>query len=174
MIAQTSLRQNRVIQLPATIVTAGLMWLFPFLVHLIPYSGAIPIGTYLLPIFFAAFLSAWLFHPSVSLIASLVMPFANYVLTGMPTINMAIILSLELVVFSTVIASMRSRKSIRAYVAPVAVLIAKLSSMILIAIFSSLSTVPPWNFFIQSVANGLPGILLLLLLDLAIARAYHD
>jgi membrane-associated HD superfamily phosphohydrolase len=170
MLSQTTLRTNRFVQVPAMLITLALMWLFPFLVHLIPSSGAIPLGGYLLPIFFAPFLAAWLFDPLVSVLSSLLMPILNYTVTGMPIWNMTIILSLELTVFSLVVISLRSRKSIRSYVAPFAVLVAKLCSMTLVAVFPSLAALHSWDFFVQSTVAALPGIFLLALLNLAIAQ----
>ncbi|MDO9128438.1 MAG: hypothetical protein Q7U34_01085 [Anaerolineales bacterium] len=54
----TVLRRRSNLQIPAALVTLGLMWLFPFLVHLIPSIGTVPLGARLLPIFYAPLLAA--------------------------------------------------------------------------------------------------------------------
>src|SRR5687767_7770331 len=104
MLTRSALRQNRLLQIPATLVTLGLMWLIPVLVHLIPpFGDGTPLGVRLLPIFYAPLLAVFLFHPVVAVLASLAMPFINYLLTGMPPFNIAILLTVELVVFSLVL-----------------------------------------------------------------------
>ena len=36
-------------------------WLVPFLVHLVPWGGARPLGVYLLPVFWTTFLAGFVF-----------------------------------------------------------------------------------------------------------------
>ena len=108
MFTLTVLRRKPILQIPAALVTLGFMWLFPFLVHLIPVSGTVPIGARLLPIFYAPLLAAWLFHPIVGLASSLLMPFINHAFTGMPTFNVAVMTSIELSVFSIVLLALKN------------------------------------------------------------------
>lgn len=164
------LRQNRILQIPAALLTLGLMWLLPFLVHLIPIGGAVPVGARLLPIFYAPLLAVWFFQPGVALFASLLMPFINHALTGMPTFNVAIILSVELTVFSLTLIALKQRWPRLPVAAPLlAVLIGKLVSMLLLFIVP-LVPASPWYFFSQALVNALPGLLILLALNLALTR----
>jgi hypothetical protein len=150
------------------------MWLLPALIHLLPFAGATPLGAYYLPIFVGPFLAAWLFDPFVAVAASLLMPMLNHTVTGMPNLKMTLILTLELVVFSLTVSSLRTWKSLRYYIAAFAVLVAKLCSLALVALFPALSLLPSLGFFVQSVVTALPGIVLLTLLNVAMVKASDD
>jgi hypothetical protein len=172
MYTLTLLREKPALQIPATLLTLGLMWLIPFLVHLIPFSDAVPLGARLLPIFYAPLLAAWLFHPLVSLISSLLMPFINYALTGMPVFNVAVMLSVELSIFSLVLVASRTRRARLPWLAPLAVVLGKAVSSLLLFIFPFVP-LSPWAYFSASVMNALPGLLVLLALHFALTRLPH-
>lgn len=164
----SSLRQNAIVQVPAALFTLGLMWLLPLLVHVIPLAGPVPVGARLLPIFYAPLLAAWLFHPAVGLLASLLMPFINHAFTGMPTLSMTVLLSLELVVFS--LGLLLNRKYWpRLPLAPLAFIVGKVISAILL-VFVAIVPASPWAYLVSSVQNALPGLLILLVLHLALLR----
>lgn len=169
MITRSALRQRLILQIPAALVTLGLMWLLPFLVHLLPLSGPVPAGARLLPIFYAPLLAAWLFHPVVALFSSLFMPFLNHALTGMPTLNMAAMLSVELSVFSLVLVLLRRRFPRQPLLAPLAVVAGKVTSAALLFLFP-LMPLSPWAYLTSSLFNALPGLLILLALNLALIR----
>ncbi len=167
MLTLSALRHKPILQIPATLITLGLMWLFPFLIHLFPASGAIPLGARLLPIFYAPLLAAWLFHPIVGLASSLLMPFINYAFTGMPTLNAAILLSVELSVFSLILLVTKKRLPHLSLLAPLAVIAGKTVSALLLLIVP-LVPLSPWAYFTSSLINAIPGILVLLALNLAL------
>ena len=162
------LRQNAIVQVPATLLTFGLMWLLPLLVHIIPLTGPVPVGARLLPIFYAPLLAAWIFHPAVGLFASLLMPFINHAFTGMPTLPMTVLLSLELVVFSLGLLLNRKHWP-RLPLAPLAFIVGKVISAILL-VFVAVVPASPWAYLVSSVQNALPGLLILLVLHLALLR----
>ncbi len=174
MFSITSLRENTRVQVPATILTLGLMWMLPALVHQIPFSQPTPLGAYLLPIFFVSLFAAWFFDPWVSVVASLLQPLLNHITIGMPTFNVAILLSLELVLFSLMVIKFREYKGLRSFVAPFAVVVAKLGSMILVAAVPSLAKTHFFVFFAHSVKVALPGIFLLWLFNLVLVRFIHE
>src|SRR5688572_26633576 len=168
MLTHSALRQNLMLQIPATLVTLGLMWLVPLLVHMIPPGEGTPLGVRLLPIFYAPLLAVFLFHPAVALLSALAMPFINYQLTGMPPFNIAVLLTVELVVFSLAVLFARQRWP-KLALAPAAVLLGKLASALLLIVMPLLPA-HPWDFFVQSTIDSLPGILVLLALHLVLIR----
>ncbi|MCG2783848.1 MAG: hypothetical protein L6461_01960 [Anaerolineae bacterium] len=162
------LRQNAIVQVPAALITFGLMWLLPLLVHIVPLTGPVPVGARLLPIFYAPLLAAWIFHPAVGLFASLLMPFINHAFTGMPTLPMTVLLSLELIVFSFGLL-LNKKYWPRLPLAPLAFVAGKVISAILL-VFVAVVPVSPWAYLVSSVQNALPGLLILLVLHLALVR----
>ncbi len=164
----SSLRQNAIVQVPAALITFGLMWLLPLLVHVAPLDGPAPVGARLLPIFYAPLLAAWIFHPAVGLLASLLMPFINHAFTGMPTLPMTVLLSLELVVFSLGLL-LNKKYWPRLPLAPLAFIIGKVFSAILL-VFVTIVPASPWAYLVSSVQNALPGLLILFVLHLALLR----
>lgn len=168
-----ALRQKPLVQIPALLLTLGLMWLLPFLVHLLPLTGPVPMGARLLPIFYAPLLAAWLFHPAVGLIASLLMPFINHAFTGMPTLQMSILLGLELVIFSLVLQGFRRRSYRFALAAPLGFLAAKTASA-LVLWFLPILPVSPLNYLGASIINAWPGLLVFLALNLVIVQLPHE
>lgn len=168
MLPVASLREKTILQVPAAFLTLFLMWLLPLLVHLVPLAGPVPVGARLLPIFYAPLLAVWLFHPAVGLLASLLMPFINHAFTGMPTLPMTILLSLELVVFSFGLLLNRKYWP-RLPLAPLAFIAGKVISAILL-VFVAIVPASPWAYLLSSLQNGLPGLLILLVLHLALLR----
>jgi hypothetical protein len=149
------------------------MWLVPFLIHFIPFSGIVPLGARLLPIFYAPLVAAWIFHPVVAIASSLLMPFINHSFTGMPTFNVAVMLSMELSVFSLVLMIYKNRYPHLPILAPFAVVAGKAVSALLL-FFIPLVSLLPWAYFTSSVTNAIPGLLILLALNLMLARLPHE
>src|SRR5258706_14846411 len=99
MLTASALRQNRALQIPALGLTLFMMWLLPVLVHLLPLNGPVPEGARFLPIFYAPVVADWFFNPLVAFLAWLLIPFINHSLTGMPPLNRALLLCIELATF---------------------------------------------------------------------------
>ena len=169
MFTLSALRHKPVLQIPALLLTLGFMWLFPFLIHPIPASGNIPLGSRLLPLFYAPLLAIWLFYPAIGLVSSLLMPFINYAFTGMPVFNVTVMLSVELSVFSLVLLALKNRWNRQPLLAPFAVLAGKIVSSLLLFVIL-LVPLSPWAYFSSSVVNALPGLLVLLTLNLMLIR----
>lgn len=161
------------VQIPAAAVTVALTMLLPFIVHSI---GGPPVGARWLPLFYAPFLAAMMFHPLVSLTAGMITPFLNHIATGSPVLPVAIILSFELAVFSVVAYQFSRRRPAFWGAAPLAYILAKVSSLLFLAIWpGQLVQATPWQFFTTSLMNAWPGLLVLLAINwLAVRVLRHE
>ena len=170
MLDTATLKNSRAI-IPATFLTVAATLLLPFLIHLLPPVGGVPMGARLLPLFIAPFLAVVLFHPAVALVASLVTPLLNRLLTGQPAWEMSVLLTVELVTFSLA-AWLLVRRWPRFWGnAPLSYVIAKAASLLLLS-FLPLLPVSPWRFFFNSLQTALPGLLVLLLLNFIVVRVW--
>lgn len=164
-----SSRQDARVQIPATFITIGLMILFPVLSHII---GGAPIGVRWLPMFYAPVAAALWFHPAVGLVAGLLGPLANHLLTGHPTAPMTVMLTIEMVVFVAVIQLLARRRPGFWGAAAVAFVVAKLVSMTLLAVLPQPPIpAPPLQYFTSSLANGWPGMIVLVIINWLSVRA---
>lgn len=155
--------------LPATVITISFTVALPLLVHLLPPVGTVPMGAVLLPLFIAPFIALYLFHPAAALIASLVTPLLNRALTGQPTSEMATLLTVELCAF-TLAALLLRRVWPRSLVnAPLAYLVAKLVAAGVL-VLTSLIPALPLGYLTGSVVNALPGLALLVAVNLLAVR----
>lgn len=167
MLDVATLRRPAVI-IPATLATIGLTAALPFLVHLAPPVGGVQLGARLLPIFLAPLVAAALFHPAVAVVAALVTPTLNRLLTGRPTPEMAVQLTLELLVFVG-IAWWAARRGARlAWLAPAGYVAAKAATLAALALAGGATIVP--SAFVTSLGHALPGLALLALLGLGLDR----
>ncbi|MBW7885891.1 MAG: hypothetical protein H3C34_25325 [Caldilineaceae bacterium] len=170
MLHTTSLKQAGWIQIPAAAATVAAMLVLPFLVHLIPLAGPVPIGARLLPIFYAPLVAVAFFHPGVALVASLVTPAINYALTGQPAAPIAISLTVELVIFSAVALLVQRRWPRFWLVGPVAYAFARIGSLVLAGVQGT----TPWAALPAAWLNGLlvalPGLLILTAISFWLSR----
>jgi hypothetical protein len=148
--------------------------LLQLLIHIIP-SGGTPLGTILLPMFYAPFIAVLFYRIHVALSVALLSPILNYLITGNPAFGMIGILSLELVVFVT-LAKLFSSRSIFTYInAPVSFLLAKGFSSLAILIF-------PWfyskgnslDYYFGSFQKNLIGLIVLFLVNYFSIKLYKD
>lgn len=155
---------------PATIVTTLLAVALPFFVHMLPPMGAVPMGAVLLPLFIAPFIAVYLFHPAAALVASLVTPLLNRTLTGQPTAEMAVLLTVELCTFTLAALLLRRAWPRSVVTAPLAYLAAKLVAA---AVLSVTAIIPalPLGYLTNSVVNALPGLALLVVVNVLVVRA---
>ncbi|MDH3651165.1 MAG: hypothetical protein OEQ53_15880 [Saprospiraceae bacterium] len=144
----------------------------PFFVHLIPYSGSVPIGAKLLLMFFAPLVAIILFRFQVAFVAAILAPIANYVLTEQPVLELSLLLSLELGLFTAFVYFLLQSKILRWIAAPLAYLGAKLFSSLVIGWLPLEMT--STEFWLTSVSNGLPGILILLAINLLALQLWKN
>ena len=145
----------------ALILSASVM--LPFLIHLIPPIGGIPFGARLLAMFYAPFIAVMLFKPHVAIITGLFSPILNSLLTGYPAPEIVGVLSVELVVFCLVAYLIRRRaKNFRGTAA-----LAYLIALLVVTCAAGASDA----FFLRTVFNALPGIAMLVLMNILLLRS---
>ena len=150
-----------------TSVLLALAWAVPFVVHLIPWTGARPLGAHLLPAFWTVFAAAYLFGPRVAALSALVLPVVNLLLTGLPAAAQVGWFAAELVLFAVVAAWGVRRWSRFLLVAPLAYVAAKIAVVGAQAVArGGLDPVA----VLSSLAAASAGLVVLALVNLALIR----
>ena len=145
-------------------------WVVPFVVHLIPWTGARPIGAYLLPMFWTAFVATYLFGSRIGALVGVFVPVLNVLLTGLPDVARLGSSVAELVVFAVVAAALVSRFPRLMLAAPLAYVVAKLASAALLAALrSDASGLAPATLG-ASLTRALAGLAVLLVINLVLIR----
>lgn len=154
---------------PATIVTIAFAVALPLAVHALPPVGATPLGAVLLPLFIAPFVAAYLFHPAAALVAALVTPLLNRAITGQPTPQMAMMLTIELCAFT--LAALLLRRAWPRFVgnAPLAYVAAKLVAAAVLSVTALLPALPV-GYLTTALVNALPGLALLAVVNYLVVR----
>ena len=137
---------------------------FPIVIHLIPPYNGIPIGAYLLPMFYIPFVALVWYRLSVALIVAFLAPVLNFLVTGNPQWGFMATLTLELVFF-TLLAYVMLKGNIKWVAAPLSYIGAKVLSSFLLLIIPLLDA-DPFTFFKASITNAAPGLLILLLINI--------
>lgn len=154
--------------LKATLVVLLATLLLPMLVHQLPLTGSVPVGARLLPMFYAPFVAAVFFRPRVGVIAGLLAPLINHLLTGFPAWPIVGLLSTELFFFTGIAAVLLRIPGVQWVAAPLAYLATKVVSASLLGAFPAwLPDQQPVEFALTSIRNGWPGIFILGLLGVA-------
>jgi hypothetical protein len=155
------------VRLSETVVLLAASWLVPFLVHLIPWAGARPLGVYLLPAFWTVFIAVYLFGGWVGALVALVTPVASLIVTGLPGLERVGPMGLELLGFVLCAAWFLRRWPTFVLVAPLSYLPAKA----LVVLVQWL--VPAWHdarnpveHFLATLRDVWPGLVVLLVINL--------
>ncbi len=156
------------VQIKETILMLSFAVLFPFLVHLLPSVGNVPMGAILLPAFIAPFIANYFFKMHVGLFTAIVGPTLNFILTGSPKLEYLALYTTELVVFTLLSLLFLKQGKLKMFSAPVAFILAKVFSTGL-ALFPFLAGYVGVNSFL-SMIYALPGILLLFVLNVSLLK----
>ena len=100
------------------------------------------------------------------------MPSLNHLVTGRPSIEMGILLTVELVIFSAVALLLYRRYPKLWITAPLSYLAAKVASLVVLSLFPLLPA-SPWHLFRSSLQTALPGLFVLLLLNVIVVRFWR-
>jgi hypothetical protein len=167
-------QQQSFSQWKATLVFTLLTLFIPFLAHLLPHQGATPVGAIWLPMFYMPFMAVVLFRVHVGILAGLLAPLVNFLVTGLPEPRFLMVLSLELTLFALLVSlgSKSVRKIPLWLLAPLGYVLAKLCSSAVLLAWPHLLGAPiaPQQFFLQSVGTAWPGLCALALLGLLTDR----
>lgn len=155
-------RKDIIVQAFYTALTLTGMVLLPILVHLIPFSGAYPLGAYLLPMFIAPLVAAFYVSPVGLILAALLAPMINNALTGMPQAPLLYFITAELIVFSMIVFQIVQKEKTFLGFSALAFLVAKL--VVLVPRILILNNGFDLTIFGQNLAGlaiSIPGILIL-------------
>ncbi len=152
----------------ALLLVAGLL---PFLIHLLPWSGARPLGAHLLPMFWATFVASYFYGPKVGVLVGLFAPGVNLVITGLPAWKFLGLMSVELTLYALVTAWAVRRLPWFILLAPLGYLVARLATTTLqlaLGVFGD--GVAPLAFLAQAVTTSLAGLVVLTAINTALVR----
>ncbi|MFC4870893.1 hypothetical protein [Negadavirga shengliensis] len=135
----------------------------PFFIHLIPPHKGIPMGAYLLPMFYMPLIALFLYGVPMALLVALLAPGLNWMFAGNPDGAFAVVLTLELACF-TLATHWLLGKGRGWFAAPLGYLTAKVVSAAVVGIWD-IFEVSAVDFYLSSVSNGTWGILLLLMIN---------
>jgi niacin transporter len=143
------------------------MVLLPILVHLIPFSGAAPLGAYLLPMFVASSLAVYYLSPAGLVLSAMLAPVLNHFLTGMPTMAVLPGLIAELALFSLITWWLVHKRPEMVGISDLAVVSAKL---LVWASGLLLGSGVAFGLFLSGILTAVPGLLALLAVELLLRR----
>jgi hypothetical protein len=154
-----------------TLALIAAAWLVPFLVHLVPWQGPRPVGVYLLPAFWTAFVAVYFNNLAIGLLVALVMPAVNLFLTGLPALEWLGPMSVELAAYVFVAAWLVRRWPRFWLAAPLAYLPAKALTIAIGIVVPALHDARnPLVHLVDSLSNGVAGLAVLLFINLALVR----
>ena len=148
-------------------------WLIPFLVHVLPWSVARPLGAYLLPMFWATFVGGYFYGLRVGLLTGLFAPAVNLAVTGLPALQFLSVLAFELSVFAVVAWFLVRRAPGFWLTAPLGYVVAKTVSSTVQWVAGPFGDLgEPLRFFLGSLQGGLAGLAVLAVINVALARFF--
>ncbi|MCG8526542.1 MAG: hypothetical protein MI748_09200 [Opitutales bacterium] len=154
-------------------IVVALMFLLPYVIHLIPSWDDSPIGGKLLPIFYAPLIAAMTRKIQISIIASVVSPWINHFITGSPPLPIAAMLCIQLVPFSAIAFVLAKRFPHQFWVGPVAYLASKPFILLLFFLLPNwMPPVDPINHLLGTTINAIPGIIILAILSFLSHRTF--
>ena len=162
------------LEIKETALFLALTMSLPLFIHLIPCGGSVPLGARLLPIFYAPFIAVFFFKPHVGMISGLLAPWANLLLTGRPDPVTALALSCELALFAVFSKMIMAASGRLPIAAPAAYIASVFITGAVLGLFPSFSAgVPGTEAFVRAIAISWPGILMLLLVNMAAVLYKH-
>lgn len=154
-------------------VLFALAWLVPFLIHLVPWGGARPLGAYLLPVFWVTFIAVYFYGLTAGLLTGLFAPAVNLLVTGLPAWQFYGTMGLELVVF-VLFTAWAVRQSPRFWLwAPLGYFVGKTITALLLSAPTVVGrTDAAGYFFTHLIVGGVAGLVVLALINAALVTFY--
>jgi hypothetical protein len=154
----------RSFQLKETVILLFASVALQFGIHFIRFSS-VPAGAILLPMFIAPLIACIFFRLHTALIAGILAPTVNYLITGAPKPELLLSLTAELVLFTLLVHVLLNFKRIKMFAAVAGILSAKVFSSLLLPLFGTSGL-----GLVESITTAVPGILLLFLLNVLLLR----
>jgi hypothetical protein len=156
-----------------TTVLLAVAWLVPVLVHVLPWNGPRPLGVYVLPVFWTTFLAVYFRGAAPGLLVGLVTPALNLLFTGLPAVNSAGPMSLEIAFFVLVAALLVGRWPGFGLAAPLAWVAAKALVVGVQFFVPALGDAgDPLPHLARSAQNGLAGLGVLAVINVLLVAFY--
>lgn len=159
-----------------TAILLGLAWAVPFFLHLIPWAGPRPLGVYLLPMFWTAFVATYFYGGVMGLAVGLFAPAINLLVTGLPAGPQVARASLELTVFAFATAWGVSRAPRFILIAPLGYVAARLAWAEWQALtdprVQSETIAQAGAAVLRSLVNGSAGLVVLAAINVALVWFY--
>jgi len=154
-------------------ILLALSVIFPFMIHVIPVPQDAQLGSRLLPIFYAPLLAVLLGRVTSAWLVAMLAPWLNWALTSHPSPLGAIVMEVELAVFVLVARKLLSAAGPPWYVALPAYLCGMIAAVLAASIFPALiGGRPALSWGMNSVAIGLPGLAVFVLITCLVSRHY--
>jgi len=164
-------RKHFLVQAFYTALTLTGMVLLPIIVHVIPFSGAQPLGAYLLPMFVAPLVAAFYISPVGLILAAVLAPMINSALTGMPQVPLLYFVTSELIVFSSIVFWIVQKGKMFPGFSALAFVLAKVVVVVpKILILSGGLTLSAIRQNLTGLAVSIPGILVLVVVERLLLR----
>jgi hypothetical protein len=154
-------------------ILLSLSVMFPFMIHVIPVPENAQLGPRLLPMFYAPLLATLWGRPRSALVVALLAPWLNWALISHPSPPGAIVLMVQLLGFVSVLRTLLTGMGAHWFLAAPAYFSGLAASVLATGLFPALiggRAALAWAA--QSVAIGLPGIAILLLLNWLVLRFF--
>jgi hypothetical protein len=164
--------QRLTLSLSRAALALAIALVLPLIVHLIPWSGAVPLGAVLLPLFLAPVLVLSFGWGRWAALATSAAPLLNHLVTGQPAGSLLWRLILELILFTYLLCSLWRWSSLRAVLIPLACLTAVASAHILILLQAGVASglfevlTAAVSAAAEAIARSWPGLIVLALAGL--------
>ena len=154
------------LQIKETAIILILSVFIPFLIHFLPDYNGIVVGAILLPMFWAPYIAVKFFKFHVGLIAALVSPVINYLITGNPRIEIMTLMTIQLTLFVITAGLLKNLKTLKYLNAFLSYIIAVVSASILLILIPSLMPgLVIGNYFTAAFVTAIPGIVMLIAIN---------
>ena len=159
------------IQLLETTLLLSITLLLPIIFHFIPNWGTPPWGARLLPIYYAPLIAALFYPVHVSLIVALCPPWINLIITGLPKLPFAALMTYELLIFVLFITFLVNLSGRKWFYGPLSYLVAKVTIFLLLFAWPPKYFLDsPLTYFENTLFVAIPGIILLGLVNWTVIK----
>lgn len=159
------------IEIRAIFLTLAISIAIPFMVHLIPPIKGWPLGAFLLPIYFAPLIAVIKFRLHVAIVAGLLSPYLNMLITGHPMPIKVVPLTIEVIIFSVVVYLILRKWHKFPAAAPIGFLAAIASRYLFSLVLPSVvQPMPLPEYALRTLVFTIPGVIILTIINWLLVR----